>query len=311
LPTGSSVLHSPRAILVALYDWNDLRIFLAVARKGSTIAAARELGTSPSTAARRMTALEEALDVTLFDRRPDGYRLTEAGRALLPAAERMELAAAELDERLAALTRSATGTVRFTTLDITASQWVIPHLPAFHAAYPQIQVEIITGDDKLDLVRGEADVALRFGPRPTEPGLVVRGLGHVELGLYCSRSYADARGVPVDVASLDRHAIIRGAGYVDERPHHQWLRDHAPSATVAHRSNSSIGILEAVRQGIGIGSLSRLTGDADPLLVRVDVGPTFTAGAWLICTEDGRRLPHVRAFLDFVGPRLADALAAR
>jgi DNA-binding transcriptional LysR family regulator len=311
LPTGSSVLHDPRAILVALYDWNDLRIFLAVARKGSTIAAARELGTSPSTAARRVTALEEALDVTLFDRRPDGYHLTDAGRALLPAAERMEVAAAEVEERLAALSRGATGTVRFTTLDLTASQWVVPHLPPFHAAYPHVQVEIITGDNKLDLLRGEADVALRFGPRPTEPGLVVRGVGNVELALYCSRDYAATRGVPTDVAALDRHAVIRGVGYVDERPHHQWLRDHAPNATVAHRSNSTIGILEAVRQGIGIGSLSRLTGDADPQLVRIDIGPTFTAGAWLICTEDGRRLPHVRAFLDFFGARLADGLAAR
>jgi DNA-binding transcriptional LysR family regulator len=281
---------------------------LAVARKGSTIAAARELGTSPSTAARRVTALEEALGVTLFDRRPDGYHLTDAARALIPAAERMELAATEVAERIAAMSRGAAGTVRFTTLDLTASQWIVPHLPAFRAAHPDVQVEIITGDDKLDLVRGEADVALRFGPRPTDPGLVIRGLGQLELALYCSRAYADAHGLPADVAALDRHAIIRGAGYVDERPHHLWLRDHAPNATVAHRSNSSIGILDAVRQGLGIGSLSRLTGDAEPQLVRIDVGPTFTADVWLICTEDGRRLPHVRAFLDFFGARLAEGL---
>lgn len=246
--------------------------------------------------------------MTLFDRRPDGYRLTEPGRALVPAAERMELAAAEVEERVAALGRGATGTVRFTTLDIAASEWVVPHLPAFHLAHPQVQVEIITGDDKLDLLRGEADIALRFGPRPDEPGLVVRGVGHIELGLYASRAYAAARGLPTDVASLDRHAVIRGTGYVDERPHHQWLRDHAPSATVAHRSNSSIGILEAIRQGLGIGSLSRITGDADPQLVRVDIGPSFAADVWLICTDEGRRLPHVRAFLDFYGASLADGL---
>ncbi len=108
-------------ILGGVFDWNDLRVLLTVARKGSTTAAARELETSASTAARRITALEEALGVELFDRRPDGYHLTEAGRALVPAAERMEAAAGEVVERLDALARGASGVVRLTTLDSAAT----------------------------------------------------------------------------------------------------------------------------------------------------------------------------------------------
>ena len=173
------------------FDWNDLRILLAVARKGSTTAAARELGTSPSTAARRVAALEEALGVVLFERSPDGYTLTEAGRAIVPAAERMEAGALEVEERLAALARGIAGNVRLTTLDTAATQWVIPVLPAFAEAHPGVNVEVLTGDEKLDLLRGEADVALRFGPRPDETGLVVRRIMTVRLALYCSRDYAE------------------------------------------------------------------------------------------------------------------------
>lgn len=287
------------------FDWNDLRVLLAVARKGSTTAAARELETSPSTAARRVSALEQALGVELFERRPDGYHLTEAGRALVPAAERMEAAAAEAGERLEALARGASGVVRLTTLDTAATEWVIPILPRFHEVHPRVHVEVLTGDVKLDLLRGEADVALRFGPRPTETGLVVRRLRTIETALYCSRAYAVKRGVPADVAALNEHAVVRGSGYVDERPHHRWLAEHAPRAVIAHRSNSSTGIIEAVRRGLGIGSLATDTGDQDPELVRlVGIGPVFTADVWLLTTEDARKLAHVRALLDFMTAEL-------
>jgi molybdate transport repressor ModE-like protein len=288
------------------FDWNDLRILLAVARMGSTTAAARELQTSPSTAARRVTALEEALGVTLFERSPDGYTLTAAGRAIVPAAERMEAGAIEVGERLAALARGVEGNVRLTTLDTAATQQVIPLLPAFHELHPGVHVEVLTGDAKLDLLRGEADVALRFGPRPDEPGLVARKVGTVRVMLYCSRDYAAKRGVPADGAALNDHAVIRGAGYVDERPHHRWLATHAPRATIAHRSNSTLGIFEAVRRGLGIGSLPTDLGDSDATLIRLDgVGPEIEADAWLVTTEEARRLAHVRAFLDFLAERLA------
>ena len=306
--TSSWTLVEHAAILGPLvsFDWNDLRVLLAVARKGSTTAAARDLDTSASTAARRIAALEEALDIELFERRPDGYQLTEAGRALVPAAERMEAAAAEVTERLEALARGTSGTVRLTTLDSAAIEIVIPMLPRFHDAHPRVHVEVLTGDAKLDLLRGEADVALRFGPRPTESGLVVRRLRTIETALYCSRGYVAKRGQPADVAALNEHAIVRGAGYVDERPHHRWLAEHAPRAVIAHRSNSSLGILEAVRRGLGIGSLATQTGDSDAELVRlVGVGPVFTADVWLVTTEDARKLAHVRALLDFMTDELS------
>ncbi len=293
-----------------MFDWSDLRIFLAVMRRGSTLAAARHLRISQSTAARRVAALEHALGQSLFDRRRDGYSPTAAARALLPGAEAVEREALAVAERAAALGRGAAGTVRLTTIDIAASGWIVPLLPEFQKAWPGVHVEIMTTDEKLDLLRGEADVGLRFGPPPREEGFVVRRLGEVRSALYCSLDYAAARGRPEKPETIGAgHSIIRGAGYIDTRPEYAWLAARAPLAVVAHRSSSTMGIMEAVRAGIGIGWLPTAVADADPKLVQLfPAPPELAAGAWIVTAEGTRRLPHVRAFLDFFGTRLARLL---
>lgn len=289
------------------FDWNDLKYFLAVARKGSTTAAAGVLDASASTVSRRITALEEALGHRLFDRTPEGYKLTAIAESLVAAAEAVESAAVVFGDRVAAAGRHVTGTVRVTAMDIVASQLILPALAELRAIEPDIHVEVLTGDEVLDLVAGEADVAIRFGPRPSSAGLVSRGLGKTEVALYCSREYAAKHGVPASVEELDHHAVIRGIGRVDTRPHHLWLAEAAPNAKIAHRSNTFFGVLDAVRQGLGIGSLP--TSLDDPNLVRVDVGPRFIADTWLVCSEAARVQPAVRAFLDFFGAWATERIA--
>jgi len=290
------------------YDWNDLRFFLVVARKGSTTAAASALGASASTVARRITAFEEDLGVKVFDRRPDGYRLTELGEQLIAQAEAVERAAGEIERSVSTRRRGAAGTLRVTAMDLAASELILPHLFEFRTAYPLVEVELLTTDDKLDLVAGEAEIALRFGPKPVEPGLICRRVGRLEVALYCSRSYAAAAGVPASVDELNHHAVIRGIGYVDTRPHHLWLADAAPLAKIAYRANSSLGIHDAVRQGLGIGSLVTAQADREPDLVRVRVGPSLAADAWLITSEANRLRAPVRAFLDFIAPRIVERM---
>lgn len=290
------------------YDWNDLRFFLVVARRGSTIAAASALGASASTVARRISALEEALGAKVFDRRPDGYRLTELGEQLIAPAEAVERAAEEIERSVSTFRRGAAGTLRVTAMDLVASELILPHLFEFRTVHPQVEVELLTTDDKLDLVAGEAEIALRFGPSPVEAGLVCRRVGRGELALYCSRAYQAKAGIPTTVEELNDHAVIRGIGYVDTRPHHLWMAEAAPRAKIAYRANSSVGIYEAVLQGLGIGSLMTAQADREPDLVRVRVGPCIAADAWLITSEASRLRPHVRAFLDFIAPRIAERL---
>lgn len=290
------------------YDWNDLRFFLVVARKGSTTAAAAALGASASTVARRIAALEEDLGVKVFDRRPDGYRLTELGEQLIAQAEVVEKAAGEIEGSVSTFRRGAAGTLRVTAMDLVASELILPHLLEFRSAYPLIEVELLTTDEKLDLVAGEAEVALRFGPQPIESGLVCRRVGTVEVALYCSRAYAAKAGIPASVEELNDHSLIRAIGYADTRPHHLWMAEAAPRAQIAHRANSSLGIYQAILQGLGIGSLTTAQADREPDLVRVPVGPRIAADAWLITSEASRLLPQVRAFLDFIAPRILERL---
>jgi len=174
--------------------------------------------------------------------------------------------------------------------------------------HPGIQVELHTSDEKLDLMRGEADVALRVGPMPSKAGLIIRRVGEVRARLFCSAAYAQRHGVPSLVAQLNDHTLIRGVGRVDTRPGHKWMAEHAPQARIAHRAASTDGILHAVRAGLGIGSLpSFLAPDTDLVCIE-GLGPQEAVGAWLITTDEVRRRAHVRAFLDFTAPRLVAVL---
>uniref|UniRef100_UPI0018DFD2EF LysR family transcriptional regulator n=1 Tax=Roseomonas rosulenta TaxID=2748667 RepID=UPI0018DFD2EF len=285
-----------------------LRLSLPAARRGSTLGAAKALGIGQATAARRVAALEEALGQTLFERRQDGYRPTPAAQALLPAAEAMERAAAGFADAAAALNRGATGTLRVTTIDMAASFWVLPELPDFHRAHPNVQVELLTTEERLDITRGEAEIGLRFGRPPEEPGLVVRRLGTLRMGLFCSEAYAKAHGLPARVEEMGpNHAIVRGSGYIDSRPYNAWLAARAPKARIAHRASSGLGILEAIRAGVGIGWLP--CGFGEEGLIRLfPPPPELDAGAFLVTGEALRRLPHVRAFIDFFVPRIAARL---
>jgi DNA-binding transcriptional LysR family regulator len=291
------------------FDWDDLRYFLAVARKGSTTAAALHLGGSASTVARRVTALEESLATKLFERGPDGYHLTDVGAALLPAAEATEAGARGVVERLAAWGRGAKGTVRLTTIEPALATLVMPALVAYRPVAPDVQVEVHTSDDRTDLVRGDAEVALRFASRPVEPTLVARLVGHTEVALYYSRSYAEAHGVPHDATELARHLFVGGSGRAEHVPLLQWLTELVGDTRFAHRANSLAAIAAAVRQGLGIGPVSALVGDADPDLLRLDgVAPVALVEVWLVTSEEARTRAPVRSFLDFYGDWLAAQL---
>lgn len=158
------------------YDWDDLRCFLAVALQGSTLGAAKSLKLHQTTVARRIEALEQALGLRLFDRSAAGYALSSAGADLLPFAQEVGGAAAAFGERAALNGRRSRQIVRITTSDVLASLIITPALPAFAAAHPDVQIHTVIDDRKLDLAKGEADLALRVGTRPKDGDLIVRSL---------------------------------------------------------------------------------------------------------------------------------------
>lgn len=289
-----------------MFDWNDLRHFLAVARTGSTLAAARQLGVNQTTCARRLQTLEEGLGQRLFDKTQAGRALTETGRALLSAAEAVETAARGFQDQADARRRGLTGALRVTCSETLANVAVIPALVEFNQLYPEIEVEVLTGDKFLDLVAGEADIAIRAMSNPQfPPGLVIRKLMDTGWALYCSPDYAARHGQPEGLHDLTGHLMIGGSGELSE-PWFRMVEDKAVGAEVRSRASSLTNLFTAVRAGLGVSVLPLEAAEIDPTLIRCGGPiPEFNASIWLVAPERLRDHPRARAFMDFVSSYLA------
>ncbi len=286
-------------------DWNDLRHFLAVAERGSTLAAGRELRVSQTTVARRIDALEKAVGMALFERRQAGYALTAVGEALLPNARAVASAAAGFGEAAAAYARDLTGTVRLSTEEIFAVTLLGPMLRELHELHPDIRIELDTSHELRDLGAGEADIALRATSTEPPAGVVGRRLCIDDWTLYCSRDYAARHGVPTSVEALKGHAIVGGGGGNLWRAYEAWIHEFGLEGQVAMHHASSTGLLSAVRSGFGIAVLPRLAVDHDPDLIRC-LPPRKKHGRllWLLTHERVRHAPRVRTVIDFLYERL-------
>jgi DNA-binding transcriptional LysR family regulator len=284
-----------------MFDWNDLRYFLAVARHGSTIAAAKVLHLSQSTVHRRLAELEQRTGRHVVIRHATGYRLTEFGKELQPLAERVEEAVATIERYLTATDDAQTGSVRVTCSESIGFRLMkSPLLDTFHARHPGLRVELILSDHFLDLGKGEADVAIRAGV-PNDESLVGRKIADVPWALFGSRGYIERHGRVERAEDINRHAVIEFDG--DIRDHHaaRWLRSVAPHATVAARSNSVPGLMMTVKSGAGLAPLPMPLAARETELVRV-LGPVpgLFSQIYLLTHPDLRRTPRIRIFFDFI-----------
>jgi DNA-binding transcriptional LysR family regulator len=285
-------------------DWNDLPHFLAVARSGSTLAAAERLRVNQSTVARRIAALEQALGLALFARSRAGYRLTEAGEELLPAAEQVEREAETVQRLAEQRLRRLAGTVRVTASEALANTFLNPCLREFNELYPDVRIEVEIADRSLDIARGEADVALRAGVQKGEGAIVVRKLRDLEWSIYCSRDYARRSGCPQCIEDLRGHALVDGDGSAAALPGILWLKRHAGTERIVARSNSLTHLAAAVRAGLGLGALPCSIGEPDPELVRCLEPPReLDSALWLVTRADIKDEPRVRTFTDFISAR--------
>jgi DNA-binding transcriptional LysR family regulator len=261
---------------------------------------------SQTTVARRITALEQALGVRLFDKRQAGYALTPAGQELLARAEQVERAADAFSEAAAAESRDVSGTVRITTQDIFGVTLLAPMLRELHERHPEIMIELDDSQDFRDLGEGEADIALRSAVGELGAGIVGRRLGQDHWTLYCSRDYAAQHGVPRTREQLKKHAFIGGGGPKLWRAYSAWLHDLGLDDRVVMHHASAMGMMSAIRSGLGIAVLPCIVADADPDLIQC-VPPRDGHGRtmWLVTHERVRKTPRVRAVIDFLYERLS------
>lgn len=290
--------------MATMFNWNDLKPFLATARAGSTLGAAKRLGVNQSTVARRLDALEAACGVRLFDRDRNGAGLTEAGSDLLPYAEGVEKAVEAIEQRLGARRRGMTGMVRLTCSELMATIAVIPAMGEFRRLYPDIRVELALTDSFLDLEKGEADVAIRASFDLPSSNLIARKVRDEYWGMYCSHAYAEAHGAPTTAGDLPGHQIIGAEGPMEQLPPNVWLTEHAGPEASGIRCNSLHNVLNAVIAGLGVAALPNGLGARHPEL-RHCLQIPHGGSIWVMTTAELRHTPRVRAFIDFMTPHLA------
>lgn len=281
-------------------DWGDLRIFLAVARHGGLLAAARRLGVDHTTVARRLSHLETALGARLVHRSPRGARLTDAGAGLLEYAERMEAEATAAAERLGSSAQGLAGVVRLATPEAFGAWLVAPNVKRLHAACPGIELELVPEANAMNLSKREADMAVGLA-RPAHGRLFVQKLTDYRLGLYASRDYLDSVQPIPDLDAVRSHPLV---WYIDELidiPELRFFDQIATGVSTVFRSSSIAAQQAAVASGLGLGVLHVFAAEQDPRLVRVlaDV-VEVQRSYWLILHEDQRHLRRIRAVADFL-----------
>ena len=283
-----------------MFDWNDLKAFLAVARLGSTLAAAKALGVNQTTVARRLEALEAALGARLFERGQAGSRLTEAGAELMPEAGAVERAAKAFGDRAQARQRGVSGRIKLTCSEILANLSVTPAVGRFRQLHPEVQVEMAITDVPLDIAAGEADLAIRMARALPASDLVARKLADLESALYCSREYASRRGLPTP-ATLKDHDLITCETPQGVLPGIGWMLDHACGKAPVMICNSVSNLAHAIRAGLGVAPLGLALGDDDPALVRCSEPISDArAAAWILMRREMKDTPRIRAFVDFL-----------
>jgi DNA-binding transcriptional LysR family regulator len=288
--------HPPRSDRGSM-DWDDVRVFLAVAREGSMRAAGRALRLSQPTIARRLTAFEATFGgPTLFDRLPEGLRLNAAGEQIIPAAESVEAAVLTLERRRAAASPALTGTVRVATGECAAGFLAGCLAGPATAALPSgITLELVESRQTANLARREADMALRHSP-PDSGDFYVSKAGTFACAAYRRRGADAAAWVT----------------YTDEQAHYapaRWVQRQVDETRqpVALRASSMLMHLEAIRAGTGRGILPCYVGDGHPLLERLTAPiPEIAADYWIIVHRDLRRAACVRVVIDWVKVMFAE-----
>lgn len=286
--------QTPEHIDYPMFDWDDLRIFLAASRAHSLAEAAKKLGLDPATVGRRIARLETALGSTLFARSQTGLRLTAAGTRLLEAAVEAEgamEAVGRAKERAA-----AGGTVRLSVAEGFGVAIVAPALPALRQAKPSLRIELAAQTGFLSPSKREVDLAVTLSPTPSSR-VVIEPLADYHLGLFASDAYLASASAPKDVAALQHHAMI---GYIDDllyAPELRYLEEIQPGLRLSFSSSSILAQREIVTAGGGVGVLPLFLAEG---LTRVLPDVRLTRRFWLSIHRDVLEVARVRAVRDWL-----------
>ncbi|MBY5348799.1 LysR family transcriptional regulator [Rhizobium leguminosarum] len=280
-------------------NWDDVRIFLAVARTGQILAASKRLGLNHATLSRRLTSLEEALKTRLFIRRTNGCELTAEGEVFLASAERMETEMLAAQASLGHTDTAIAGTVRVGAPDGFGVSFLAPRIGRLIERHPALKIQLVPVPRSFSLSQREADIAITL-ERPDQGRLVSSKLTDYTLGLYASRDYLALQGAPADIDALKAHRRI---GYVEDLIFTASLNFSGAvmrSWDAGFEISTAIGQTEAVRSGAGIGILHDYIARQYPELQRILPDVSIRRAYWTTYHETARDLMRVRSVSDFL-----------
>ncbi len=284
--------------------WTLLSSFYAVMQTGSLSAASRRLALAQPTVRRHVAALEAQLGRALFVRGRTGLQPTAAARAMLPHAQTIAAAARAAVRAASGEDDAAVGTVRIACSEVVGAEVLPTMLAPLLAAQPRLQLELSLSNRNEDLLRRDADLAVRM-IRPAHAGLIARRIGTIEIGLFASAAYLARRGAPTRLEQLREHALV---GPDRDRAVLQGLAAMGVPlrpADIALRTDTDAAQLACIRAGLGIGVMQRPLAARDPALVRVLPQLAFTLPVWLAMHEDLRSSTRVRLVFDHLALTLA------
>lgn len=297
-----------------MLDWDKLKTFHHAAETGSLTAAAEKLGVSQSAVSRQIAALEEGIGVPLFQRHARGLLLTGPGMTLLALTRDMQSAAKMAEATLKDAREKTMGDLVVTAPVAFGSTWLAPRLTTFADAYPEVRLKLLLDDREFDLLKLEAECAIRLWAA-THADLIQRRILQVHVSLYASRDYLDRHGRPRAVEDLDQHRIIAYEAPPQATPMREldWARragrEDASPRTPQLEINNVYGMLRAVESGFGIASLPDYIARNNALLEKVLPtldGPNFDV--FFIYPSDLRKSKRIAAFREFLVQQAASWL---
>lgn len=282
-----------------MFAWDDLKLFLALYRERTTGRAAAELGISQPTVVRRLSGLEQAIGLTLFERHSSGLRPTDAASQLFAACERVERGVCEFTAEVESLTQSSLNVIRVTLLD-HFEQLMVPLLRSFRERWPSVHVELLPSDRVYDLSRGEADIAVRGRNRPASDELVTRDLPACGFAIYASADSSPGER-PASIDEVGRHSLTMLDGPPGRLPVYQWLASLVEPGIAPPRCSNFRALASTIASGASICALPCTMGDSNPNLVRCfEPLEQFDVSVYLVARRAILRRPPARDLFEAI-----------
>ena len=282
-----------------MLDWNDLRSFLELARRGKLTMAGKRLNVEPTTVGRHINRLEKELEVHLFDRSPKGYSLTDQGDKLLSYAESIETKINSIYQSISGTDTVLTGTVRMAVPEGLGIGIISKHIKIFKEQHPAIELELVADTRSRSLSKREADIAITLA-RPTTGRLIAWKLGEYKLALYASKEYLNNNDVINKVKDLTEHPFVSYIDDLIEFPQLKYMQDLLKDVNIVFRSSSLQAQYQAVVDGIGLALLHGFVAADDKKLQVILPKKIFaTREYWMVVHEDLHRLARVQAVTTF------------